>query len=138
MAHSQRELNNKDGLAFSKKNPKVNSVVATDKTPAKSKLLIANTTDLHSITDHEGSFPPQNVLDKELNLTEYEQNIRAAHGFPNSGSALDDGNENHSFTNSVERPKAGSLMSEAAPQFGLDSADKVKHSSTKLSKISRA
>ena len=88
MAHSQRELNNKDGLAFSKKSPKVNSVVATpaDKAPAKSKLLIANTTDLHSITDHEGSFPPQNVLDKELNLTEYEQNIRAAHGLPLFGN----------------------------------------------------
>ena len=72
MAQSQREGGNKEGLAFSKKNQ--SSIVTQEKSPTnrKSKLLIANATDVHSITDHEGSIPPQNPLDKELNLTEYE------------------------------------------------------------------
>ena len=72
MAQSQKEGGNKEGLAFSKKN--LNSIVTQEKSPTskKSKLLIANATDIHSITDHEGSFPPQNPLEKELNLTEYE------------------------------------------------------------------
>ena len=114
MAQSQRELNEKNGLAFSKKI--VNSCVTQEKTPtSKTKLLIANTIDLHSITDHEGSLPPQNVLDKELNLTEYEQNVRAAHGFPNSGSAIDDGNLSFNKMSSTDRPKGGSLASDAAP-----------------------
>lgn len=54
------------------------------------------------------------MLDKELNLTEYEQNVRAAHGFPNSGSAIDDGNLSFNKS-STDRPKGGSLASDAAP-----------------------
>ena len=79
------------------------------------------------------------MLDKELNLTEYEQNVRAAHGFPNSGSAIDDGNLSFNKS-STDRPKGGSLASDAAPQFGLESNEKSKskHSSSNIEKYKRA
>ena len=51
-------------------------------------MLIAPASDMSkSLTDNEGSAADKtNVLERELNLTEYERNVRAAHGLPSRAS----------------------------------------------------
>lgn len=73
------------------------------------------------MTDHEGSLREKsNVLDRELNLTEYERNVRAANGLPSSGG----GSQHHlgSFV-SAQSPKrkVGSIGVDVAPKFGDNS-----------------
>ena len=50
---------------------------------AKSKLVIASASDASkSMTDSKGGSIHEKILDRELNLTEYERNVRAANGLP--------------------------------------------------------
>ena len=93
-------------------------------------MIASAVSDARSLTDNEESIPEKsNVLERELNLTEYERKVRAANGLPSSGSANDDGNM-ESFASATYPKKQSSLGVEDAPKFGTESQIQQRVGST--------